>query len=57
MPPRVKQAVVLWGYCLMLIPILPFFAFYASIRVLRGNASVTFGPDWTFNYHANQPRE
>ena len=52
---RLKQAAILWGYCLMLIPILPFFAFYASIRVLRGNASVTFGPDWTFNYHANQP--
>ena len=54
---RLKQAAYLWVYCLAMIPVMPFFAFYGSIRILRGKASASFGPDLAFTYNANQSPE
>ena len=53
---RIKQAALFMGYCLLMAPVFPLFGILGAFRILRGKATASFGPDWSFNYTNTQPK-
>jgi len=53
---RIKQAFLFLSYCLLMAPVFPLFGLVGAIRILRGKATASVGPDWSFNYTNTQPK-